>query len=86
MSQELKQAEQIQVVHQLKKHFKPFVVLQVNEDYFIMLGNQRVSERRFDNVEQAEKYLASKPYEIIFNSICATFELMKDYETTKRKD
>ena len=83
MPQEIKQAEQIQVVHQLENEFKPFAVLQVNDEYFLILGNQRMSEKTFNSVEQAEIYLTSRPYEILFNMICATFEMMKDYETTK---
>lgn len=48
-----------------------------NEDIIIVFGNSIVSERAFKTFEEAEKYLNSKPYEIIFATTCAIVRNIK---------
>lgn len=35
---------------------------------FVVVGKHKVSEKEFDTIEEAKKYIDSKPYELIFNT------------------
>lgn len=41
----------------------------------IVAGNFQVVEETFENFEEAELYISSKPYKLIFN----TFQIIQDY-------
>lgn len=49
-----------------------------NEKYVILVGNQLVTNKKFDTEEDAITYLEEKPYEIIMNlmAIVIKFELL----------
>lgn len=52
-----------------KKNECPFTILETDDEKFLIsLGNQIVSELTFDTLEEAEKYIDEKPWELILNS------------------
>lgn len=59
----------------------------------IVVGNYRVCRKTFDTFKQAEQYIGSKPYELIFNTTCLIIENnnkqnenIKETEPQDRKD
>ncbi len=44
----------------------PFVIVWFENAYRIAVGSQIVSEKEFDTIEKAEKYVKGKPWELIF--------------------
>lgn len=40
----------------------------------IVVGNYRVSRKTFDTFKQADEYIGTKPYELIFNTTCVLIE------------
>lgn len=72
------------------KHF-PFVVIEQttikndkeNKTFLIGLAGSIVSEKKFKSLESAEKYIASKPWELIINLVGTTIKLMKENEKSQ---
>lgn len=59
----------------------PFTFLQNEDDkYLISLGNQVVSEKEFDSLEEAENYTTTRSWELIFNSIIYLFNYLSDFK------
>lgn len=60
----------------------PFQVIKKSGKHFITLGNNVVSSKKFDSYTQADKYVKSKPYELIINATCLILEKTKEYAKT----
>lgn len=43
----------------------PFALIERNEKWGIVMGNQMVSNQFFDTTEEAEKFIESKPWSLI---------------------
>lgn len=79
-------AETTTSVHE-SKHF-PFVIIEQTtikneketKTFRIGLAGSIVSEKTFKSLESAEKYIASKPYDLIINLVGTTIKLMKEDE------
>ena len=50
----------------------------------IALGNSRVSENIFDNVEEALQYIETKPWELILNTMVVLMEKLNNVEQLKK--
>lgn len=75
----LKKNEQFRV----SKNEKIFALVKdENGKIVVCAGGYAVSEKRFDTFEQADQYIATKPYEIIINLFYILNK--KDHETTKQ--
>ena len=44
-----------------------FKLAKLNGKFVIIMGNNRASEKEFETQEEANKYISSKPYELILN-------------------
>lgn len=65
----------------------PYTVLQTEDDkYLISLGNQVVSEEEFNNLNDAEFYIESKPWDLIFNSIVYLFDYLDEVKKNVNND
>lgn len=51
------------------------LVTNKNGKIIIVAGNYQVVDEEFDTFEEAELYISSKPYKLIFN----TFQIIQDY-------
>lgn len=49
-----------------EEFFKVRAVSAENEKYIITCGNMMASKKQFDSKEEAEDYIESKPYDLIF--------------------
>lgn len=54
----------------------PFVLVAKDGKWVIVMGNQQVSEKVFDTIEEAEVYIYSKPYELIYVGAAAYNEML----------
>lgn len=63
--------------NQMKKSKNDDVFMLVKQDkkVIITVGEFKAHEREFDTFEQAEQFIASKPYKLIFN----TFQILTHY-------
>lgn len=43
----------------------PFALIEINEKWGIVMGNQMVSDQYFDSTEEAERFIESKPWSLI---------------------
>lgn len=50
----------------------------------ILVGNYKVSRKTFDTFEQADEYIGSKPYELIFTTCNVLINTMLKYEKEKK--
>lgn len=74
------------------KHF-PFQIVEItitdneNEQKQFKIGTcgQIISEKTFADKEKAEKYISSRPWELITNLICVTIQNAIEYEKTSKK-
>lgn len=74
-------------VHQSKTF--PFLVVEQNTTqneettttFAVGVQNQIVSEKTFSTLEQAEKYIKSRPWDLIVNLMGLTYQIMKENET-----
>lgn len=70
------------------KHF-PFIVVETTTTekettktkFSIAIQNHIISEKTFDSLEKAEKYIGSRPWELIINLIGLTCQMMQNNET-----
>ena len=63
---------------------KLFTIVEKSEkEVIITIGNQIVSSKVFKDVKSAKQYIAKKPWELLVNTMCITFQKMKEYETTQ---
>ena len=68
--------EKVHLVNE-SKHCKVFKIVKRKEKYIITLNMFNVSEKEFESVEDAENYIAEKPWELIFNALLAVEEVNK---------
>ena len=76
-------------VHESKQF--PFMIIEVTETkdekekkkFHIGLAGAIISEKVFSKMESAEKYIASRPWELILGIVGRTFEIMQENEKTK---
>lgn len=52
----------------------------------IVCAGMQASRKTFDTFEQAEKYVNSKPYELIFNTFSIMFKLYEDEKDKTTKE
>ena len=50
----------------MEEIFKVRALSAENEKYIITCGNMMASKKQFDSKEEAEAYIESKPYDLIF--------------------
>lgn len=65
----------------LSKHSEIFGIVKNDKKFIIVVGKYKAVKREFDTAEQAEQYIGTKPYELIFN----TFQIMQDYAKETKK-
>lgn len=89
-SQKMNQtATQAVIVHE-SKHF-PFQIAEVTtteneketKEFKVVMGNALLSEKVFADKVKAEKYIASRPWDLITNMVCLTIKNAFDYEKSK---
>lgn len=61
------------------------IVKDEKDKYNICAGQYKVSEKSFDTIDQAERYIGYKPYEIICNLIALFVKLHEDEKANKTK-
>lgn len=61
-----------------------FNLVKKDEKVKICVGNYLASPKDFDNYEDAEKYIASKPYELIINVSCIFMDFNHKQNETKK--
>lgn len=69
-----------------KRQFKQvecFNVVKHEEKFIITIGNHMATDKKFDTMQQAEQYIATKPYELIAN-LCYTI-FLTSYEIKEKE-
>lgn len=76
------------------KHF-PFQVVEINSTdiqteetnviFKIGVGGAILSEKEFKTMENANKYIGGRPWELITNLICFTIQNAMEYERNSKK-
>lgn len=54
----------------------PFVLVAKDGKWLIVMGSHQVSSKVFDTIEEAELYIKSKPYELIYVGAHAYAEML----------
>lgn len=72
-------------VHKAKS--KPFFIIEreINENktFEIAVGQEIISEKKFNSYDEAQRYIGSKPWEIIINLACLIYQNQKEYEKSQ---
>lgn len=74
------------------KHF-PFQIVEITtsknnkekKTFKIGMCGQFVSEKTFTELDKAEKYISSRPWELITNMVCVTIKNAIEYERSQSK-
>lgn len=66
---------------QKSKHDDVFLLVKQGKKVIITVGEFKAHDREFDTIEQAEQFIASKPYKLIFN----TFQILSHYAEKSKK-
>ena len=61
----------------------PFVLVEGNEGWIIVMGEHVVSEKKFKTKDEAMKYVYSKPWELIFVGASAYMKMVDKIEKDK---
>lgn len=84
---------QTTTIHE-SKHF-PFQIVEVTttnndelnpketKEFFIGMAGEFVSKKKFTELTKAEKYIGTRPWELITNLVCLTFKNAFEYEKSK---
>lgn len=52
-----------------------FTLIKVNDKVKIALGNTQITPEEFETIEDAKKFIDSKPYQLIINASCFVYEM-----------
>lgn len=74
---------QIKSVHQIKDTL--FSAIEHNGKFHITLGNNIVSEKKFNSFNQAVDYVNSKPWELILSLNCFIVEKFNSYQNEQKQ-
>ena len=55
-----------------------FNIIKGPQGYFLAVQNKIVSSKTFKSVEEAKKYINSKPWELLVNVSCICFDIMNE--------
>ena len=67
---------------QQSKHAQHLYIVQDEDKKFVItMGKYIVSNKKFDNIKEAENYIATKPYEILVNQTQIIMHYEKENET-----
>ena len=55
-----------------------FTIINHNGEFMIAIGNQVVCRKKFQSLEEAQQYIASKPWDIILNATALMFNKLKE--------
>lgn len=85
--------EKVKIKDEIKAHEvkdTPFTIVEHTDEQgttcHIAVGNQFVSNHQFETVEQAKKYIAKKPYELIFATCIVIFNKLNERNQTIKED
>lgn len=85
--------EKVQIKDEIKAHEvkkTPFTIVEHTDEKgttcHIAVGNQFVSNEQFETVEQAKKYIAKKPYELIFATCIVIFNKLNERNEVIKED
>lgn len=62
-----------------------FTLVKKDRKVFVAVGNNIVTHSTFDRVEQAKKYIDSKPWELILNTCAVMQSMLKQMEEQTNK-
>lgn len=65
----------------LSKNSEIFGIVKNDKKFIIVVGQYKAVKKEFDTIGQAEQYIGTKPYELIFN----TMQIMFDYAKEAKK-
>ena len=72
-------------VHKAKS--KPFLIIEKetdeNKTFEIAIGQDIISEKKFNSYDEAQRYIGSKPWEIIINLACLIYQIEKENEKSQ---
>lgn len=60
-----------------------FSIVMLKNKYRITIGNNLISSKEFNTIEETEKYIESKPYEILINSACLFANIQTEAQNEK---
>ena len=63
----------------------PIAILEKNETFQIIIGNNIVSDKVFRNLEDAKKYVSKKPWEILTALMCFIVESFNNYQNEQEQ-
>lgn len=61
-----------------------FTIVKKNNECYVCLGNEVMAQQKFKTIPEAEKYIRSKPYELLINATCYVIDYIK--KTNKIKE
>lgn len=77
--------QKVEQLAKFSKHDQIFHLVKDKEGKInIIVGNYRVSQKKFDSFEQAEEYIGTKPYELIFTTCNVMTNTIIENEKTKQ--
>lgn len=62
-----------------------FTIVKHDKETQICVGNVVISAKKFKSIVEAEKYIASKPYELIINTACYCMQENLKQQTNENK-
>lgn len=68
------------------KNTNMFMLAKEGDKVIIVMGNYKASEKTFDTFEQADEYIATKPYELILNMTLIHKQYEKMYEEQNKEN
>lgn len=74
-------AKQLNPQMRVSKHSDVFTLVKQNNGIIIVVGEYKVCDKTFTNFNEAENYIASKPYKLIFNTFQIFMHYAKDKQT-----
>lgn len=55
----------------------PFTILKLNENYVITIGNEVVTNKTFESVDAAKKYINKKEYNFMMVAFAICYDIIK---------
>ena len=74
-----------QVMYRPSEKEPLFGLATINDKIRIVCGQNVVSTKEFAHVEEAEEYIASKPYELILNAAVLLFKFTQEQPKEEKK-
>ena len=77
--------EKTQKFEMFESKNKPFAIIKKDEKYIITIGRNVATDKKFKSLEEAENYIETKPYELIFTLVYTAMNMYKETIETEER-